>query len=60
MVGNSLMPVRTVFARAMDRLLPKKLADVDERSTLRCPRFSREVSRDCHPDLERADDDIRE
>jgi len=41
MVANSLMPVRTVCAQAMDRLLPEKLADVDERSTLRCPRFSR-------------------
>jgi len=41
MVANSLMPVRTVCAQAMDRLLPEKLADLDERSTLRCPRFSR-------------------
>jgi amino acid transporter len=32
MVGNSFMPIRSVFAWAFDRLLPAKLADVNERT----------------------------
>ena len=32
MVGNSFMPIRSVFAWAFDRILPAKLADVNERT----------------------------
>jgi len=32
MVGNTFMPVRTVFAWSFDRLLPARLADVNERT----------------------------
>jgi len=32
MVGNTFMPIRTVFAWSFDRLLPEKLSEVNERS----------------------------
>jgi amino acid transporter len=32
MVGNTFMPIRTVFAWSFDRLLPERLSDVDERT----------------------------
>ena len=32
MVGNSFMPIRTVFAWSFDRLLPEKLSEVSERT----------------------------
>jgi APA family basic amino acid/polyamine antiporter len=32
MVGNTFMPIRSIFAWAFDRLLPEKLAEVNERT----------------------------
>ncbi|HEX7950377.1 MAG TPA: APC family permease [Candidatus Limnocylindrales bacterium] len=32
MVGNTFMPIRTVFAWSFDRLLPERLSDVNERT----------------------------
>ena len=32
MVGNTFMPIRTVFAWSFDRLLPEKLSEVNERT----------------------------
>ena len=32
MVGNTFMPIRTLFAWSFDRLLPERLSDVNERT----------------------------
>jgi amino acid transporter len=32
MIGNTFMPVRSIFAWSFDRVLPKKLSDVNERT----------------------------
>ena len=32
MVGNTFMPIRSVFAWSFDRLLPERLAEVNERT----------------------------